>query len=254
MNSHEELELKKEFQLERIILFSDAVFAIIITIMVIDLKLPESFKDAKAPELAHAFKGIILKFIGYAISFFLVARFWIEHLKIFSFLKDYNIRLLIMNLLFLFCVSLFPFAVTLIFGSIKPSSAQYHWGMDVYIVVFLTSTLAQSLLIRYMVKNKDTLCFAPDSIEKVLKWRMAKLLIIVIPIFYVILGVCNYFAIDPQFYILILAALGIISGRLIKRFYPSLLPKGDDDSRPFILKMFARRQKKIPKAKLPSGE
>jgi len=49
----EDKELKHEFELERVILFSDAVFAIIITIMVLDVKLPDDLRHAKPEEVAR---------------------------------------------------------------------------------------------------------------------------------------------------------------------------------------------------------
>jgi len=253
MNSHEELELKKEFQLERIILFSDAVFAIIITIMVIDLKLPENIRHANPDELHKAFGNIVLKFAGYGISFFLVARFWMAHLKIFSFLKDYNSKLLVMNLLFLFCVSLFPFAVTLMTGATKPGSLEYGWGLDIYIAVFFTTTLAQLALTRYMIKNKESLCYSPDAIESVLKWKMVRIMFVMIPIFMIVLTICNIIGLQPYYFIGVLFGFGLLTRIVLKKFYPQALPE-NDDSRPFILRMFARRQKKSRVAKLPPGE
>jgi uncharacterized membrane protein len=54
MNHTDENEIKKEFQLERLIFFIDAVFAIIITIMILDVKLPEALihpteEESKGP-------------------------------------------------------------------------------------------------------------------------------------------------------------------------------------------------------------
>src|ERR1700712_1413462 len=98
MELNEEEEIKKEFQLERVILFTDAVFAIILTIMVLDIKLPESVREASDHQLKEAFKELILKFVAYFITFGLVARFWIAHLKLFRFLKDYDHKLLVLNL------------------------------------------------------------------------------------------------------------------------------------------------------------
>ncbi|QKJ29608.1 DUF1211 domain-containing protein [Mucilaginibacter mali] len=246
MNLEEEQEIKKEFQLERVILFSDAVFAIIITIMVIELKFPETIKEMKlhSPELHHAIAEVVLKFTGYLVSFFIVARFWMTHLKIFSFLKDYNNKLLMLNLAFLFCVSLFPFGVTLITGTFKPGSVQYGWGMTTYITIFFAGTLTQSLLIRYLVLNKNTLCVAPDKIENELRWKSTKFMIGSLGFFFLVLILANYFELPPLLYIYIMAFFGVVNGVVVRKLYPN---EATSDSKPVILRIFSRK-KASPKA------
>lgn len=245
MNLEEEQEIKKEFQLERVILFSDAVFAIIITIMVIELKFPEAIKELKlgSTELHHAIAEVVLKFTGYLVSFFIVARFWMTHLKIFSFLKDYNSKLLMLNLAFLFCVSLFPFGVTLITGTFKPGSVQYGWGMTTYITIFFLGTLAQSLLIRYLIINKNTLCVAPDKIENELRWKSTKFMIGSLAFFFVVLFLANYFELPPLLYVYIMAFFGVVNGVIVRKLYPN----ESTDNGPVILKVFSRK-KTTPKA------
>jgi uncharacterized membrane protein len=94
-------EIKKEFQLERVILFSDAVFAIIITIMVLEIKLPEGLRHAGSEKIREAFIELIPKLGGYITAFFFVTgMFWSKHLKLFSFLKDYTTTLITYNLIF----------------------------------------------------------------------------------------------------------------------------------------------------------
>jgi uncharacterized membrane protein len=81
MNTSEETEIKKEFQLERVILFSDAVFAIIITIMVLDIRLPDDLSKMDSLHVRHALRHLTPKIFAYGISFMLVSRFWRSHLK-----------------------------------------------------------------------------------------------------------------------------------------------------------------------------
>jgi len=65
-------ELRKEFQLERMILFSDAVFAIGITLLVLEIKIPDFHENVSDQALIRSLGHLIPKFIGFIISFFLI--------------------------------------------------------------------------------------------------------------------------------------------------------------------------------------
>ena len=104
-------ELKKEFQLERLILFSDAVFAIAITLLVIEIKVPEIPKAEVTDEkLLDALAELIPKFFGFIISFMFIGIYWTVHHRMFGYVIDYTPKLLRLNLLFLFAVALMPFS------------------------------------------------------------------------------------------------------------------------------------------------
>ncbi len=104
-------ELKKEFQLERMILFSDAVFAIAITLLVIELKVPEIEKaELTEGKLLSALAHMMPKFFGFIISFMFIGIYWTVHHRLFGFVVNYTPKLLRLNLLFLFAVALMPFS------------------------------------------------------------------------------------------------------------------------------------------------
>ena len=85
MADHLHSELKKEFQLERMILFSDAVFAIAITLLVIEIKVPEIDKHFVNDHLlGEAMAHLIPKFVGFFISFILIGFYWILHHRMFG--------------------------------------------------------------------------------------------------------------------------------------------------------------------------
>jgi uncharacterized membrane protein len=95
-------ELKKEFQLERLILFSDAVFAIAITLLVLEIKVPSiDHHIATDALLLKSLDELIPKFIGFFISFFIIGLYWTTHHRLFGHVVDYMPRLLWLNLLFL---------------------------------------------------------------------------------------------------------------------------------------------------------
>jgi len=83
--------------------FSDGVIAIIITIMVLELKVPQ---HADAASLL----GQWPVFLSYALSYLLVAIYWINHHRLFHVTQRVNNAVLWSNNLLLFCLSLIPFA------------------------------------------------------------------------------------------------------------------------------------------------
>lgn len=104
-------ELKKEFQLERLILFSDAVFAIAITLLVIEIKIPEIHeRPVQETAVLHKLAELIPKFVGFLVSFILIGQYWIVHHRMFSFVINYTDRLIWLNILFLFATALMPFS------------------------------------------------------------------------------------------------------------------------------------------------
>lgn len=104
-------ELKKEFQLERFVLFSDAVFAIAITLLVIEIKVPEIPKEAVTEKtLLVSLSHLIPKFIGFFISFLIIGLYWQVHHRMFGFVVDFTRRTMWLNLFFLLAVVLMPFS------------------------------------------------------------------------------------------------------------------------------------------------
>jgi len=98
--------------MERFIFFSDGVFAICITLLVIEIKVPD-------PNEYHIFSdaglwGYIsqhsLNFLGFLISFGIIGHYWTVHHRIFGYGKSYTTGLLWLNLGFLFSVVLLPFS------------------------------------------------------------------------------------------------------------------------------------------------
>lgn len=95
--------------LERLIFFSDAVFAIAITLLALDIRLPagsEMFSDA---QLLTALLGMWHKYLAYGISFLVIGTLWIGHHRKFRFIKRHDSRLLMLNLLMLMVIAFVPF-------------------------------------------------------------------------------------------------------------------------------------------------
>ena len=95
-------EHRKEFQLERMVLFSDAVFAIAITLLVIEIKIPEIHENVSDNALLHSLGHLIPKFAGFLITFMLIGIYWTIHHRMFGYVTAYTGKLLLLNLVFLF--------------------------------------------------------------------------------------------------------------------------------------------------------
>ena len=235
MNIHEEEEIKKEFQLERVILFSDAVFAIIITIMVLEIKLPEGLRHASPDKIKEAFLELVPKLGSYIAAFFITGVFWSRHLKIFSYLKDYDRGIIILNLLFLFFVSLFPFGVSLMTGTLSPKNI--YFSLLPYMVILMMALFTQTLLIGYLIRKRLTLCFNPGLIAEKFKWKVQRLNFITLPLLitYVIIAGINH--LNPQWisYGFMLWFISMVILR--KRLYPNSV-----SDEPMIKRIFSSRK------------
>ena len=91
----------EELGLERIVFFSDAVMAIAITLLAIDLKVPEIAASVAAAELPGALSELAPRFMSFIISFFVIGIYWMSHHRYFRFIKRYDGGLIVLNLLFL---------------------------------------------------------------------------------------------------------------------------------------------------------
>ena len=127
--------------------FSDGVIAIIITIMVLELKVPHGAELASLRPLAPVL-------LSYVLSFVYVGIYWNNHHHLLHAARHVDGRILWANLHLLFWLSLFPF-VTHWVG--ETSFAE--WPVAVYGVVLLMAALAYTLLVRALLARHG-----PDSV------------------------------------------------------------------------------------------
>jgi len=93
----------------RIEAFSDGVFAIVITLLVLELRTPQLQNPKDWSELLLALYALAPKYLGFALSFFFVAVFWVSHHQFFHTLNFSKRGLLWLNNLFLFFVTFIGF-------------------------------------------------------------------------------------------------------------------------------------------------
>ena len=96
-------------RLNRIEAFSDGVFAIVVTLLVLELKVPSLTDHASVAELAHALREILPKFLSWLISFIIVCKFWLNHHHILALARHADYGFVWLNSIFLLGQSFIPF-------------------------------------------------------------------------------------------------------------------------------------------------
>mgnify|MGYP002777896010 FL=1 len=129
----------------RIEAFSDGVIAIIITVMVFDLKLQEIPTDKTVwSELIK----LTPKFISYAISFLMLSIMWVNHHQLFHQIKHTDRKLLWYSIHLLFWMSAVQFGTNFIGVNPLLWQASFFYG-----IIFFMSALSFTLLRNYVIKN-----------------------------------------------------------------------------------------------------
>lgn len=112
-----------EMTTSRLEAFSDGVIAIIVTIMVLELRAPSQ------PTLAALWK-VAPVFLSYALSFLVVAIMWVNHHHLIHAVRDVTARLLWSNLYLLFWMSLVPFVTDYLGKNYREPLAVALYGLD----------------------------------------------------------------------------------------------------------------------------
>lgn len=135
--------------LHRLVFFSDAVFAIVLTLLVLELRPPQV---AGVDGLIAALGGMIPHFIAFFASFAVISIFWAAHMSIFQRMKVFDWPVAWLNLLFLFTIALMPFA-----SAILGEHGTRGEGWRVYSVVLIAAAVAQCLLVLALYRGKGRL-------------------------------------------------------------------------------------------------
>jgi uncharacterized membrane protein len=96
-----------EVEFSRIVAFSDGVFAIAITLLVLNLEISHRLAGG---EIADALWDQRENLLAYAISFAVIGRFWVVHHRFFSEVTAFDGRLIALNLFYLGWIVLLPFS------------------------------------------------------------------------------------------------------------------------------------------------
>lgn len=97
------------FDKGRVISFSDAVFSIAMTLLVLEVVIP-SYNELSTGNTLVILQNRIPSFIGLVVSFLVTALYWIAHMRIMKYASSINTKLLWCNIFLLFFIVLLPFS------------------------------------------------------------------------------------------------------------------------------------------------
>ena len=136
MARRRELKKREENELEfgRIVAFSDGVFSIAITLLVLGLTIDPGIPKEK---LAHELWEMHEALLAYAISFAVIGRFWVIHHGFFSDVKAFDGRLIALNMFYLAWIVLIPFSSQVLgeYGGQLPAVVVYSANLTGVVLV-----------------------------------------------------------------------------------------------------------------------
>lgn len=153
----------------RIEALSDGVFAIAMTLLVLELHLPEVHGEGAAALLA-ALAHIWPKLVGFALGFILLGTLWVGHHYQFHFVRRSDRTLLWINLLFLLTISALPFAVALL---------GRYWASPVAAVIYggLLLLSGSMLLVHWSYATSGRRLVAATLPDRVIRAVRARILL-----------------------------------------------------------------------------
>ncbi len=135
--------------LERLIFFSDAVFAIAITLLTLDIRLPATNSALSNADMLQSILALGPKFFAFVISFLVIGLIWIGHHRKFRLIQRFDGNLMWINLLLLMTVAFIPFPTSLISTFVNQVSTIIYAS-----VMILASLLSSALWFYASYKNR----------------------------------------------------------------------------------------------------
>jgi len=183
--------------------FSDGVFAIVITLLILDIRLPEVDYSHLKPALI----SILPKLLAYVMSFAVIGLYWISHHYSFSFLKKTDGTILWMNLFLLLLISFIPFPTSLL--------GKYPFGkipLIVYGATLMITNLTGFLMWIYLNKHRNIA--ADHFTDADFREQLPSYLFVNLSYLLAIILACFLPAVSYAIYIIVIAILIV---RLAKR-------------------------------------
>ena len=140
---------------DRFVNFSDAVFAIAITLLALDVRLPAIDTSALAPPLWPQLPGLVPNLFAFVLSFVVIGGYWVSHHSLFKIIDRTDTRLVWLNMLVLFFIVLLPVPTQIV-----ADYGDTTLGVEIYAGAITLTGLSMLALIVYAYRSGLT---APEA-------------------------------------------------------------------------------------------
>ncbi len=213
MANPQEQRIEGGRELDRIVFFSDAVFAIAITLLVLNIEVPDIPPDLVSEELPGQLLGLWPKLLSYVLSFLVILMFWTAHHSIFRPIKSYDRGLIWLNSLFLMFIAFLPFPSALL-GEYRDQQLV----VAIYAGSFAVTRLLLTAVWWYATSGHRLVDDGLD-LSTIRAWRVRGL---AIPLVFLISIVVSFFSVEAAMYSwLLLFVVDVVLLRILRRYpYP----------------------------------
>ncbi|MCA2228560.1 TMEM175 family protein [Nonomuraea aurantiaca] len=130
---------------DRVIFFSDAVIAIALTLLALELPVPEGRTES---EIWHSFLDLLSPdYLIFVISFVVAARLWYSHQQFFRYVHRVDARLTVLNLSWLLMIVLLPFATRVL------GATDLRFGTILYSVLIAGISFVLALMVHHCARH-----------------------------------------------------------------------------------------------------
>ena len=143
---------ENEIEFGRIVAFSDGVFSIAITLLVLNLGIDRGLTEGQIDNALWEQRDT---FFAYAISFAVIGRFWLVHHRFFSEVEAFDGRLIGLNLLYLGSIVLIPFSSELLGEYNGETTSVVFYSVNLAVVVLLGQLMGAGARRRGLMKIDD---------------------------------------------------------------------------------------------------
>lgn len=156
---HSNSEFSKSLT-QRIEAFTDGVFAIVITLLVLELRIPEVHGLHASEELRQGLTELLPKFVSFAVSFIYISIYWYNHHQLFHPVERLDRKLFWLNTVFLLFLTFIPFPTALIGSYPTDRVAVLCYGLA------MMATAISFVVMKMYVKYGGCVCPASVPVKK----------------------------------------------------------------------------------------